>query len=595
MRSFVVATIVCFGLAPALSAQAAPDAARVLSEMRMASGGDSWNRVAEILERGSMKENGFTGQFLRAEELKTGSYAFTAVFPEVKARIGSGVHGDQRWGLNQQGDLRVEAGAGKDADAVTETYLNRRGYWKPSFEAAAVTMDQPAIEDGMAFERVQIEPIHGAPVVLWIDRRTHLLDRVQRGGSTTLYGDYRGVGGLKVPFSLRHQTKGQEDFAIALDAVLVKPKPDPADVAIPFYRDFDMPGSGVVTVPTEQGLTFEARINGNGPYKMFLDTGSVNILSETAAKELNIAVPGDGGKLAAGDGEVEVRPATVKTLQIGDVMLRDQPFMVMKLPADRGGPVAVLGYEFLQRLVVKIDYVRNQMTMYDAARFAYPGAGIAVPMRVESRGLYVQASVDGFKGLFQLDTGNQVALELSPGFVRINDLLGWTHARFHGYAGRSYAGPLPDAYYARIEKLEIGGTEVDQIAANLSHGEEHDGEPDGSLGQSVLRQFNCTFDVSRGRLYLEKNRNWGPVPFNRAGIVVDPEDQGFRVMTVVPGGGGDAAGLKVGDLITKIDGLRLGGSEDQSAFVRPSGTVLHLTVRRGEGTSEVAVTLKDIL
>jgi C-terminal processing protease CtpA/Prc len=111
----------------------------------------------------------------------------------------------------------------------------------------------------------------------------------------------------------------------------------------------------------------------------------------------------------------------------------------------------------------------------------------------------------------------------------------------------------------------------------------------------VFRQFNCTFDEIRGKLYLEKNGNWGPVPFNRAGIVVDPQDDAMKVMTVLPGNSGEAAGLQVGDLITKIDGKALDDTQDESVFARPVGTVLRLTVKRGQATQEIAVMLKDVL
>jgi len=375
----------------------------------------------------------------------------------------------------------------------------------------------------------------------------------------------------------------------------VKEHADEADLAIAFYRDFEMPASGVATVATENGTIFDVRINGKGPFQMLFDTGSINIIGSGVAKELGIVPEGDAMKLSTGNGSVDVRPATVKALQIGEVTMHDQPFVVMDLPGDDGGPVAVVGYEFLQRLVVKVDYEHNRMTMYDPARFRYEGAGVTVPMLAKSRNLFAKGSVDGFKGLFALDTGNDVALELEPGFVRINDLVGWTHARFHGYAGSSYTGPIADSYYARIQKVMIGDAEVDDLAANLSQGEVHEDEPDGNIGHSVLAQFNCTFDLSRGKLYLEKNANWGPVPFNRAGIVVDPQDEGMKVMTVLPGSTGESAGLLAGDLITKIDGKADVDSEDESAFARAPGTVLHLTVKRGESTTEIAVMLKDIL
>jgi len=594
MRLFLFTCIAWCVLPEFLHAQSGPDAAAILKQMRDASGGAAWDHVAEIVQHGQMQENGFTGQVTQVEDLETGFYAFKAEFPTANARIGQGVHGDDIWTLNQQGDISVHSGAHDDDGTVTDTYLCRRGYWRQGYDGAAVTMDSPVTEEGVSFDRVQITPAHGNAVVLWINATTHLLDREQWGDAAKRFSDYRVVNGLKLPFSIRHVTNGHEDYAITLERIDVKDRVVDADVATGFYRDFEMPASGVVTVPTV-GTTFDVRINGKGPFKMFFDTGSINIIGSSIAKEVGIAPQGDTEELSTGNGSVEVRPATVKTLQIGDVTMHDQPFVVMHLPGDAAMPVAVVGYEFLQRFVVKIDYEHNRMTIYDPARFNYSGGGVAVPMLVKSRGLYVKGSVDGFKGQFVLDTGNQTGLEFEPGFVRINDLVGWTHSRFHGYAGRTYSGPSPDSYYARIHKLTIGDAEVDDIAANLSRGEAQDGEPDGNIGQSVFRQFNCTFDEIRGKLYLEKNANWGPVPFNRAGIVVDPQDEGMKVMTVLPGGAGEAAGLRTGDLITKIEGKALDDSQDESAFARPEGTVLRLTVKREQTTRQVAVTLKDVL
>ena len=69
----------------------------------------------------------------------------------------------------------------------------------------------------------------------------------------------------------------------------------------------------------------------------------------------------------------------------------------------------------------------------------------------------------------------------------------------------------------------------------------------------------------------------------------------MKVMTVLPGSPGEGVGLQVGDLITKIDGKALDGTQDESAFARPVGTFLHLTVKRGQVTQEITVTLKDVL
>ncbi len=45
--------------------------------------------------------------------------------------------------------------------------------------------------------------------------------------------------------------------------------------AIPFRKDYTMPQSGIVTVPAEDGILFQAKINGQGPFGLMLDTGSL--------------------------------------------------------------------------------------------------------------------------------------------------------------------------------------------------------------------------------------------------------------------------------------------------------------------------------
>ncbi len=103
----------------------------------------------------------------------------------------------------------------------------------------------------------------------------------------------------------------------------------------------------------------------------------------------------------------------------------------------------------------------------------------------------------------------------------------------------------------------------------------------------------------RGELYLEKNDAWGkPGIFNRAGIVINPIDQGQKIMTVLPGCPGEAAGLKVGDIITGIGDKNPappGDDPDEPAFLQPVGTIVHLTVKRGDATLRIDVKLTDVL
>ncbi len=278
-------------------------------------------------------------------------------------------------------------------------------------------------------------------------------------------------------------------------------------------------------------------------------------------------------------------------------MVHDQTFYVITSPTTVGDdPVAAVGYELMRRFVVKADYEHQQLTFYNAPSFASSGNGTKVPLQLGGRVPEVKGNVDGASGVFFLDTGNAFGFALEAGFVRQNDLIKLLGARYHGYAGRDYAGPLAESYYARVKTLRIGDAEVNNAIAYLATGEPHPEEKAGNIGRSVLRQFNVIFDCMRGPLYLEKNANWDKVDvFNRAGIVIDPMEQGQRVMTVLPESPGDVAGLAVGDIITGIDGQPPGDDAEEPAFLQPVGTVVRLTVKRGDAVRKIDVTLKDMI
>jgi Aspartyl protease len=129
-------------------------------------------------------------------------------------------------------------------------------------------------------------------------------------------------------------------------------------------NDYTMPASGVVTVVAEGGLIFQAKINGQGPFKLLFDTGSSNLLNASFARHLGLPLEGNV-KIGAGGGTLEGQTAHVDRLQIGDLVLRNQTFYVIDVPWDPSDPqVGAIGYEVMMRLAVKIDFEEQKLTFY---------------------------------------------------------------------------------------------------------------------------------------------------------------------------------------------------------------------------------------
>jgi len=249
----------------------------------------------------------------------------------------------------------------------------------------------------------------------------------------------------------------------------------------------------------------------------------------------------------------------------------------------------------MRRLAVKIDYEHEQLTFYDGPKFHYSGSGTRIPLLIDGVVFEAAGSVDDLVATFYIDTGNEVGFELQGAFVSQYNLIQRLGAQYHGYSGRSYGGPMGDAYYTRIKNVRLGEAEVHDVLATLHTGEE-DSHVAGNIGRNILRQFNVTFDAMRGVFYLEKNANWGkPDVFNRAGLVVDPTGDGQKVMTVLPASPAESAGIAPGDLITRIDGRVPDDDINDRAFLQPEGTRVALTVKRGDAVRDVQLTLKNLL
>jgi S1-C subfamily serine protease len=209
-----------------------------------------------------------------------------------------------------------------------------------------------------------------------------------------------------------------------------------------------------------------------------------------------------------------------------------------------------------------------------------------------------EGSVDGIPGLFGIDTGDMYSLSLYAPFVTQHGLVRHYGAAIRGYTGEGFGG-ADIGFYARANTLQIGPMSVPRpitVLSQDSQGAEASSTIAGNIGLRILKQFNLVFDYPHGKLYLEKNANYGkPDIFNRAGLVLDPDPQNLKVKLVVPGSPAAKAGLSVDDVITRIDGLPPDDDTLQSAFTRPVGTPLRLDVRHRGTTRSVSLILQEIL
>lgn len=321
-------------------------------------------------------------------------------------------------------------------------------------------------------------------------------------------------------------------------------------------------GRSVSRIPFERVGNFiylRARVNDSEPLSFLLDTGATaSYFDVDRAKALGL-------------GQNDFVKGVL--LEFPGVKLLNQKFLPLRLGFGIYNGHAVdglLGYDFISRFVIEIDYVNNIVSLHKPNSYNYSGAGEVVPLDLledDSGGKVplvrvkvTQRGRDAVEGKFIADTAVRSAVSLNTPFVDANKLL--------QSAGQTIQAPLGGGAMVRESKQPIGRVPNIQLRRfslkklitiyfQDKQGVVASPEFDGVIGAEVLRRFKVIFDYSRQRMILEPNRYLSdPEEYDMSGLLLVAEGKDFktfRVRLIIENSPAMAAGLREGDLISAID------------------------------------------
>ncbi len=549
-----------------------PDLRAILQMSKEASGGKAWDALRNQHSKVTIQAAGLTGAAERWSDTLTGRSRLNFSIGPLKGA--GGFDGQNAWTQDEAGVARAETDPTARELAVNASFRDRLAFWYPDRGTALVSYKERASADGAAFHVIRITPEGGRAFDLWINVETHLIERlVEREAlavRTEIYMDLRDLQGVKIPYRVRAtRDDPRQDEVFVVDAMqfnrpltdvtFTQPPPPKPDFAFPAGR-----ASVNVPIETVDGHLFvRVRIDGKGPFRMLLDTSSINVLLPDVARTLKLeSEPATPGR---GDGSVGVVRAG--RMDIGGVVIDKPVFATFDLKeflrrVEGVDDVAgVIGFEVLKRMPATIDYAAGKLTLHDPVAFTFAGKAHRVPITFRGTMPQVKGRIDGIDGVFDIGTGARGSLTLAVPFVTANDLATRYGAKQAVIAGATPRGPVR-GLLARAEELDIGGVSVGKPVTVLvtAPAAEPGAEADaGSIGYGVLRRFTPTFDYGRRVVYLEPAAAMAEADaFERAGLWLERGPTGLIVVDVVAGSPAAAAGLKAGDRITAINGKGTG-------------------------------------
>ena len=268
----------------------------------------------------------------------------------------------------------------------------------------------------------------------------------------------------------------------------------------------------------------------------------------------------------------------------------------------------IIGYEFFNHFVIKIDYINEVVTVYDPEVFK-PGRKFAeVPFTIEQGRPYITVNVTQHNDSvlilkLLIDSGASHGLLLE---TDTDDNILLPDSNIHTVIGWGLGGELT-GNLGRVKKLSFENFEFKDVLASFTENYS-DKETalitgrNGSIGGDLLSRFTAIFDYNANKLYLRKNIHYNyPFEFNMSGIDLIAEginSDRFVVVNVVEGSPAHMAGVCRGDEFQAVNGkydYELNLTEINGILRSRAGNKINLVIKRENQRLKVSFRLKRMI
>tara|TARA_R110002072_G_scaffold150953_1_gene299716 strand:- start:60062 stop:61387 length:1326 start_codon:yes stop_codon:yes gene_type:complete len=336
--------------------------------------------------------------------------------------------------------------------------------------------------------------------------------------------------------------------------------------------DAEASDQGLVEIPVEfhgHEVIAEVMINGTGPHRMILDTGSaVCQISPEVARQAGIRRSSSVRTRDAHGGSHREGMGIAETIRVGALDGQGVPLTIDDLPpfiAADGDIVGILGYNMFTGHTLVIDYPEQRVFLSDW-RLASSTPG-TVPLKLIN-GRVPSVRVDMMTGHERrgmplemiVDTGSGAGVALAGYYTA---LYADTKHTYQRGASMSASGSIQPVHYARMNyDMDLQGVVIRKLMAIVN---EDLREDHTTIGGDFMRKFRVSIDPVGRHARFELP---GGAPDGAKEIVMPVwKGHGFRqsriddgrglVESVVEGSAAQRGGLQPGDIIVGFDGQPL--------------------------------------
>lgn len=356
--------------------------------------------------------------------------------------------------------------------------------------------------------------------------------------------------------------------------------------------------SGLLTsARADERITFQAEVNGK-PARFMVDTGASALLTATAegARRLDLTIAYEDVRTGPLAGKFLGISAPVRVTLPGGGG-RNAVFQVLQPPPEHVdfGFDAIWGWPGVKHRI--FHYAPGKGLRLDPSSPVDLSRAQLFPLVPDANVAVFDANGGGGETLPVLvDTGSTAGVELAAPLWNAWRTANPDHPVTLIGRYSPATGPVVSEQ-AFVKRLELGALVLNNVMVTELPASQVTGtvQAKALLGLDVFKNQGLWIDGEGGRLAFLPSPS-SPVLYNRGGVSFPPP---AMAAVVSPNGPASQAGVEKGDILLAVDGVELAAYAARvataSIWQQAPGTVLSLTLRRGDQKIERRVVLEDFL
>jgi hypothetical protein len=258
----------------------------------------------------------------------------------------------------------------------------------------------------------------------------------------------------------------------------------------------------------------------------------------------------------------------------------------------------IIGYSFLRRFIVKVNYDDMVIEVFSPGRLKYPRGGYMLHPDFSNLPLF-SASIKDERDVmerFIFDSGAGLCLLMSKDFVEDSDIIKKTRPIYTTQA--EGLGGKKVMQLTIVKEIRVGPYKFKQVPVHIFDDEFNVTTYPllgGLIGNDLLRRFNLILNYPDKTIYIKPNtHSIENFDYAYTGLGIYQVDSEIKVIDIIPGSPGDIAGFKTGDVIFSIENNYSKNIQLYKNLFQNSLGKIKVVIFRNKEPMILVMTVKDI-